>query len=53
MVLLTPWAMFQGAGEDIVERAKEEGDDDILTQGGSALEVGCMTGGGELQLMTV
>ena len=39
MVLLTPWALFQGAGPEIVERAKEEGDDDILTQGGSALEV--------------
>lgn len=39
MVLLTPWALFQGASEEIIERAKEEGDDDVLTEGGTALEV--------------
>jgi hypothetical protein len=38
-VLLTPWAMFQGAADEVVERAREEGDDDLLTQGGTALEV--------------
>jgi hypothetical protein len=38
-VLLTPWALFQGASDEIIERAKEEGDDDILTDGGNALEV--------------
>jgi hypothetical protein len=32
--------MFQGAAEAVVERAKEEGDEDLLTQGGTALEVG-------------
>lgn len=38
-VLLTPWAMFQGAADEVIDRAKEEGDDDLLTQGGNALEV--------------
>jgi hypothetical protein len=38
-VLLTPWAMFQGAADEVVEKAREEGDDDFLTQGGTALEV--------------
>lgn len=38
-VLLTPWAIWQGAPDEIVERAKEEGDDDVLTDGGNALEV--------------
>ncbi|WVF65343.1 hypothetical protein IAT40_000069 [Kwoniella sp. CBS 6097] len=38
-VLLTPWALFQGASEAVIERAKEEGDDDILTDGGTALEM--------------
>lgn len=38
-VLLTPWAMFQGASEEVIERAKEEGDKELLTQGGTALEV--------------
>ena len=38
-LLLTPWALFQGAGEEVIARAKEEGDDDLLTQGGTALEV--------------
>ena len=42
-VLLTPWAMFQGAADEVVERAKEEGDEDLLTQGGTALEVGLTT----------
>jgi hypothetical protein len=42
-VLLTPWALWQGAADEIIERAKEEGDDDVLTDGGNALEVsrGC------------
>ena len=31
--------MFQGAADEVVERAREEGDDDLLTQGGTALEV--------------
>ena len=31
--------MFQGAVDEVVERAREEGDDDLLTQGGTALEV--------------
>jgi len=31
--------MFQGAADEVVERAKEEGDEDLLTQGGTALEV--------------
>ncbi|WWD21218.1 hypothetical protein CI109_105702 [Kwoniella shandongensis] len=39
MVLLTPWALFQGASQEVLERAKEEGDDDLLTQGGTALEM--------------
>lgn len=38
-VLLTPWALFQGASEEVIERAKEDGDEDILTQNGNALEV--------------
>jgi hypothetical protein len=40
MVLLTPWALFQGAPPEVVERAKEEGDDELLDEGGNALEVG-------------
>ncbi|WVR08864.1 hypothetical protein IAU60_005923 [Kwoniella sp. DSM 27419] len=43
-VLLTPWALFQGASEEVVERAKEEGDDDLLTQGGNALEMAIISG---------
>ena len=39
-VLLTPWALFQGASEEVIARAKEDGDEDILTEGGNALEVG-------------
>jgi len=35
--------MFQGAADEVVERAKEEGDEDLLTQGGTALEVGLTT----------
>jgi len=31
--------MFQGASDEVIERAREEGDDDLLTQGGTALEV--------------
>ncbi|KAL7421096.1 hypothetical protein Q5752_003980 [Cryptotrichosporon argae] len=38
-VLLTPWAMFQGASDDVVEHAKEDGDGDILMQSGTALEM--------------
>lgn len=34
--------MFQGAADKVIERAKEEGDDDLLTQGGNALEVSCI-----------
>jgi hypothetical protein len=43
-ILLTPWAVFQGAPDDIIERAEEEGDDDVLTDGGNALEVGQVMG---------
>lgn len=38
-VLLTPWALFQGASEAVVQCAKEDWDDELLTQGGNALEV--------------
>ena len=38
-VLLTPWALFQGASEEVIARAKDDGDDDLLIQGGTALEV--------------
>lgn len=38
-VLLTPWALFQGASQEVIDRAKEEGDDELLRQGGTALEV--------------
>ena len=38
-VLLTPWALFQGASDEVIARAKEDGDDDILEQGGTGLEV--------------
>lgn len=34
--------MFQGAADEVIDRAKEEGDDDLLTQGGNALEVSYM-----------
>jgi hypothetical protein len=37
--------MFQGAADEVVERAREEGDDDLLTQGGTALEVCLILGG--------
>ncbi|GFZ47257.1 hypothetical protein JCM24511_05000 [Saitozyma sp. JCM 24511] len=39
MVLLTPWALFQGAPPEVIERAKEEGDDELLDEGGNALEM--------------
>lgn len=38
-VLLTPWALFQGASQEVIDRAREEGDDELLKQGGTALEV--------------
>ena len=38
-VLLTPWGLYQGASKEVMDKAKEEGDDDVLTQGGSALEM--------------
>nr|ODO03889.1 hypothetical protein L204_00230 [Cryptococcus depauperatus CBS 7855] len=38
-VLLTPWALFQGAAEEVIERASEEGDGDLLKQTGTALEM--------------
>ncbi|OWZ75703.1 hypothetical protein C365_06273 [Cryptococcus neoformans Bt85] len=38
-VLLTPWALFQGASQEVIDRAKEEGDDELLRQGGTALEM--------------
>ncbi|ORX39230.1 hypothetical protein BD324DRAFT_618919 [Kockovaella imperatae] len=38
-VLLTPWALYQGASPEVIARAKEEGDDDILNQNGAALEM--------------
>ncbi|WRT69282.1 uncharacterized protein IL334_006266 [Kwoniella shivajii] len=43
-VLLTPWALFQGASEQVIERAREEGDDELLTQGGNALEMAIISG---------
>ncbi|ORY33033.1 hypothetical protein BCR39DRAFT_520833 [Naematelia encephala] len=43
-VLLTPWALFQGASEAVTQRAVEDGDDDILTQGGNALEMAIIGG---------
>ncbi|KAK4684377.1 hypothetical protein P7C73_g5800, partial [Tremellales sp. Uapishka_1] len=38
-VLLTPWALFQGAPENVLDRAKEDGEDDLVSQGGNALEM--------------
>ncbi|XAO25011.1 hypothetical protein I312_103820 [Cryptococcus bacillisporus CA1280] len=38
-VLLTPWALFQGASQEVIDRAREEGDDELLKQGGTALEM--------------
>lgn len=38
-VLLTPWPLFQGASQEVIDRAREEGDDELLKQGGTALEV--------------
>ena len=35
--------MFQGAPDEIIKRAEEEGDDDVLTDGGNALEVSLVT----------
>ena len=43
-MLLTPWALFQGASEEVREHAKEEGDEDLLTQGGTALEMAIISG---------
>ncbi|WWC90990.1 uncharacterized protein L201_005929 [Kwoniella dendrophila CBS 6074] len=43
-VLLTPWALFQGASQEVLERAKEEGDDELLCQGGNALEMAIISG---------
>ncbi|WVW79597.1 hypothetical protein I302_101566 [Kwoniella bestiolae CBS 10118] len=43
-VLLTPWALFQGASEEVLERAREEGDDELVTQGGTALEMAIISG---------
>nr|XP_019010032.1 uncharacterized protein I206_05594 [Kwoniella pini CBS 10737]OCF48813.1 hypothetical protein I206_05594 [Kwoniella pini CBS 10737] len=43
-VLLTPWALFQGASQEVLERAKEEGDDELITQGGNALEMAIISG---------
>jgi hypothetical protein len=39
-VLLTPWALFQGASEAALEKAREEGDGDLTEHAGNALEVG-------------
>ncbi|WVN87843.1 uncharacterized protein L203_103038 [Cryptococcus depauperatus CBS 7841] len=43
-VLLTPWALFQGAAEEVIERASEEGDGDLLKQTGTALEMAIISG---------
>ncbi|ODN80904.1 hypothetical protein L202_03030 [Cryptococcus amylolentus CBS 6039] len=43
-VLLTPWSLFQGASEAVIERAKEEGDGDLLKQTGAALEMAIISG---------
>lgn len=42
-VLLTPWAIFQGASKEITERAKEE-DEDVLDNSANALEVSSSLG---------
>lgn len=40
-LLLIPWALFQGASPAVIERVKEEGDDDedIAESAGNALEM--------------
>lgn len=40
-LLLIPWALFQGASPAVIERAKEEGDDDedLAESAGNALEM--------------
>lgn len=38
-VLLTPWALFQGASDVVIARAREEGDGDVAEQAGNALEM--------------
>lgn len=40
-LLLTPWALFQGASDNIIDRIKEEGgdDQDLAESAGNALEM--------------
>lgn len=38
-VLLTPWPLFRGAPDDVIKGAKEDGDEEVLDDTGTALEV--------------
>ncbi|BEJ16219.1 hypothetical protein CspHIS471_0508240 [Cutaneotrichosporon sp. HIS471] len=38
-VLLTPWPLFRGAPEDVIRGAKEDGDEEVLDDTGTALEM--------------
>lgn len=38
-VLLTPWPIFQGASAQVVASAKADGEQDVLDDTGTALEV--------------
>lgn len=39
-LLLTPWALFQGASEVVINKVSDEYDDDVLVDlAGNALEV--------------
>ena len=38
-VLLTPWDLYKGCGEDVKKKLEEEGENDVQTVG-NALEVG-------------
>lgn len=38
-VLLTSFRMFQGAPKEVIEAVKEEGEDEVLDNSGTALEV--------------
>jgi hypothetical protein len=38
-VLLTSWRMFQGAPQDVVNDVRDEGEEEVLENSGTALEV--------------
>lgn len=38
-VLLTPWPLFRGAPNEVIQGAKEDGDEEVLDDTGTALEV--------------